>query len=100
LAYYAIASRLARIARQLRPIHLLHLANGHLDSPALALAFSGQVRHKTLIDSLFLDEGFGTLDASCKIIGVINHVEGMKERIPAQIRLEKGGGVGYSRLSI
>jgi len=24
----------------------------------------------------------------------------MKERIPAQIRVEKGGGVGYSRLRI
>ena len=81
----------------------------------MALALSDLVSHKTSIDSLFLDEGFGTLDAdtldialnaldtlnaSGKMIGVISHVEGMKERIPAQIRVEKGGGVGYSRLSI
>ncbi len=83
-----------------------------LVSLALALALSDLVSHKTSIDSLFLDEGFGTLDAdtleialnaldalnaSGKMIGVISHVEGMKERIPAQIRVEKGGG-GYSRL--
>jgi len=84
-----------------------------LVSLALALALSDLVSHKTSIDSLFLDEGFGTLDAdtleialdaldtlnaSGKMIGVISHVEGMKERIPAQIRVEKGGGIGYSRL--
>lgn len=86
-----------------------------LVSLALALALSDLVSHKTSIDSLFLDEGFGTLDAetldialdaldtlnaSGKMIGVISHVEGMKERIPVQIRVEKGGGVGYSRLRI
>ncbi|WP_341742999.1 AAA family ATPase [Azonexus hydrophilus] len=86
-----------------------------LVSLALALALSDLVSHKTSIDSLFLDEGFGTLDAdtleialnaldtlnaSGKMIGVISHVDGMKERIPAQIRVEKGGGVGYSRLCL
>ncbi len=86
-----------------------------LVSLAPALALSDLVSHKTSIDSLFLDEGFDTLDAdtleialntldtlnaSGKMIGVISHVEGMKERIPAQIRVEKGGGVGYSRLSL
>jgi exonuclease SbcC len=86
-----------------------------LVSLALALALSDLVSHKTSIDSLFLDEGFGTLDAdtldialnaldtlnaSGKMIGVISHVEGMKERIPAQIRVEKGGGVGYSRIVV
>lgn len=84
-----------------------------LVSLALALALSDLVSHKTSIDSLFLDEGFGmldaetleialnaldTLNASGKMIGVISHVEGMKDRIPAQIRVEKGGGVGYSQL--
>jgi len=86
-----------------------------LVSLALALALSDLVSHKTSIDSLFLDEGFGTLDgdtlevaldaldslnASGKMIGIISHVEGLKERIPAQIRVTKGGGIGYSRLSI
>ena len=85
-----------------------------LVSLALALALSDLVSHKTSIDSLFLDEGFGTLDgdtldialdaldtlnSSGKMIGIISHVEGLKERIPAQIRVDKGGGVGHSRLS-
>ena len=84
-----------------------------LVSLALALALSDLVSNKTSIDSLFLDEGFGTLDgdtldialtaldtlnASGKMIGVISHVESLKERIPAQIRVEKGGGIGHSKL--
>ncbi|WP_159917489.1 AAA family ATPase [Pantoea sp. 18069] len=86
-----------------------------LVSLALALALSDLVSRKTSIDSLFLDEGFGTLDAdtlevaltaldalnaSGKMIGIISHVDALKQRIPAQIRVEKGGGVGYSRLVI
>ena len=82
-------------------------------SLSLALALSDLVSHKTRIDSLFLDEGFGTLDsetldtaldaldtlnASGKIIGVISHVEAMKERIPVQIKVKKINGLGYSRL--
>ncbi|ROS04729.1 exonuclease SbcC [Sinobacterium caligoides] len=85
-----------------------------LVSLALALALSDLVCHRTRIDSLFLDEGFGTLDAetldialdaldnlnaSGKMIGVISHVEALKERIPVQIKLRKGGGLGYSRLA-
>ncbi|AOJ07564.1 AAA family ATPase [Burkholderia mayonis] len=86
-----------------------------LVSLALALALSDLVSHKTSIDSLFLDEGFGTLDgdtleialnaldalnASGKMIGVISHVDGLKDRIATQIRVEKGGGIGHSRLVI
>lgn len=86
-----------------------------LVSLALALALSDLVSHKVSIDSLFLDEGFGTLDgdtleaalsaldalnASGKMIGIISHVEALKERIPTQIHVEKGGGVGHSRLRI
>jgi len=86
-----------------------------LVSLALALALSDLVSHKTSIDSLFLDEGFGTLDAdtleialnaldtlnaSGKMIGVISHVEGLKERIAAQIVVEKGSGIGHSQLSV
>ena len=73
------------------------------------------MNNKTSIDSLFLDEGFGSLDgdtleitltaldslnASGKMIGIISHVEAMKDRISAQIRVEKGGGIGHSRLVI
>ncbi|MCE4934295.1 AAA family ATPase [Aliivibrio fischeri] len=84
-----------------------------LVSLALALALSDLVSHKTSIDSLFLDEGFGTLDsetldmaldaldnlnASGKMIGVISHIEAMKERIPVQIKVTKRSGLGVSEL--
>ena len=84
-----------------------------LVSLALALALSDLVSHKTSIDSLFLDEGFGTLDgetlevaldaldalnASGKMIGVISHVEALKERIPVQLKVHKSVGLGYSAL--
>lgn len=84
-----------------------------LVSLALALALSDLVSHKTSIDSLFLDEGFGTLDsetldialnaldslnASGKMIGVISHIEAMKERIPVQILVKKMNGLGVSKL--
>ena len=84
-----------------------------LVSLALALALSELVSQKTRIDSLFLDEGFGTLDnetlemallaldnlnAEGKTIGIISHVEALKERIPVQIKVRKGAGMGYSTL--
>lgn len=98
-----------------RDTRTLSGGEGFLVSLALALALSDLVSHKHSIDSLFLDEGFGSLDAdtleialtaldtlhaSGKMIGVISHVEAMQERIPAQIRVEKGGGLGHSRLVI
>ena len=86
-----------------------------LVSLALALALADLVSHKTSIDSLFLDEGFGTLDAdsldlalaaldslnaSGKSIGIISHVAGLKERIPVQIEVRKNGGIGHSQLQV
>lgn len=86
------------------------LSGGESFLVSLALASSDLVSYKTSIDSLFLDEGFGTLDAqtldialdalnaSGKMIGVISHVEAMKERIPVQIKVSKINGLGISRL--
>ncbi|MDC7706902.1 AAA family ATPase [Vogesella indigofera] len=86
-----------------------------LVSLALALALSDLVSHKTSIDSLFLDEGFGTLDGDTlevaldaldainstgKSIGVISHVAGMQERIAVQIAIRKASGLGASRIEI
>lgn len=100
-------------ADAVRDTRTLSGGESFLVSLALALALSDLVSHKTRIDSLFLDEGFGTLDsetldtaldaldalnASGKIIGVISHVEAMKERIPVQIKVKKINGLGYSRL--
>ena len=84
-----------------------------LVSLALALALSDLVSYKTSIDSLFLDEGFGTLDsdtldialnaldnlnASGKMIGVISHVEALKERVPVQLKVTKHSGLGVSEM--
>jgi exonuclease SbcC len=100
-------------ADALRDTRTLSGGESFLVSLALALALSDLVSHKTSIDSLFLDEGFGTLDAetldtaldaldslnaSGKTIGVISHVEAMKDRIPVQIKVKKVNGLGVSRL--
>jgi exonuclease SbcC len=97
-----------------RDTRTLSGGEGFLVSLALALALSDLVSHKTQIESLFLDEGFGTLDnetldtaldaldslnASGKMIGVISHVEAMKERIPVQIKVQKLNGLGTSCLA-
>jgi exonuclease SbcC len=86
-----------------------------LVSLALALGLSDLVSRNVKLESLFIDEGFGTLDPltldvalntlerlqaeSDKTIGIISHVEALKERIPTQIRLKKGAN-GYSQLEI
>ena len=59
------------------------------------------------VDSLFLDEGFGTLDEDSlemaldtlsslqedgKLIGVISHISSLKERITTQIKVSPVGG--------
>lgn len=96
-----------------RDISTLSGGESFLVSLALALALSDLVSNRTSIDSIFLDEGFGTLDAetldialnaldnlnaSGKTIGVISHVEAMKERIPVQIKVQKNTGLGISEL--
>ncbi|GAW97023.1 AAA family ATPase [Colwellia marinimaniae] len=96
-----------------RDIKTLSGGESFLISLALALALSDLVSNKTSIDSLFLDEGFGTLDnntlevaldaldnlnASGKMIGVISHVEALKERIGVQIKVRKLSGLGISSL--
>jgi len=101
-------------ADAVRDTRTLSGGESFLVSLALALALSDLVSHKTRIDSLFLDEGFGTLDAETldialdaldalnatgKTIGVISHVEAMKERIPVQIKVKKINGLGVSRLA-
>ncbi|TMM41912.1 AAA family ATPase [Colwellia ponticola] len=96
-----------------RDIKTLSGGESFLISLALALALSDLVSNKTSIDSLFLDEGFGTLDnntlevaldaldnlnASGKMIGVISHVDALKERIGVQIKVRKLSGLGISSL--
>ncbi|HCD37042.1 MAG TPA: chromosome segregation protein SMC [Chlorobium sp.] len=77
-------------------------------SLTLALGLSKMASRKVRVDSLFLDEGFGTLDEETletaletlsglqqdgKLIGVISHVPALKERISTRIAiLPQSGG--------
>lgn len=84
-----------------------------LISLALALGLSQMVSENIQMDSLFLDEGFGTLDEETlemamdalsslrqegKLIGVISHVQELKERLTTQIIVTPTSG-GKSVLS-
>lgn len=86
---------------------------GFIISLALALGLSQMASHNIRVDSLFLDEGFGTLDEESldialdtltslqqegKLIGIISHVQALKERILTQIKVEKLSG-GFSQIS-
>lgn len=100
-------------ADAVRDTRTLSGGESFLVSLALALALSDLVSNKTRIDSLFLDEGFGTLDADTldsaldaldnlnatgKTIGIISHVEAIKARISTQIKVKKVNGLGVSQL--
>jgi exonuclease SbcC len=76
-------------------------------SLALALGLSTIASQKMQVDSLFLDEGFGTLDEQTletalaalsslrskgKLVGVISHVGALAERIPTQIAVIPSSG--------
>ncbi|MFA7553018.1 MAG: AAA family ATPase [Spongiibacteraceae bacterium] len=82
-------------------------------SLALALGLSNMASKNVRVDSLFLDEGFGTLDEEAldtaletlsglqqegKLIGVISHVALLKERISTQIEVTPLNG-GRSQIS-
>ena len=97
-----------------RPMASLSGGETFLASLALALGLSDIAGRKVRIESLFIDEGFGTLDADSldlaiaaletlrqdhKTVGVISHVELLKERIATQIRVEKQSG-GMSVLRV
>ncbi|MGX5690126.1 AAA family ATPase [Arcticibacter tournemirensis] len=97
-----------------RPMATLSGGESFLVSLALALGLSDLASRKVQINSLFIDEGFGTLDsdtldvaisalenlqASGKTIGIISHVEALKERIGTQIQVIKQPG-GSSRIKL
>lgn len=98
-----------------RGVNTLSGGESFIVSLSLALGLSSLASQKISIDSLFLDEGFGTLDSdslelalnalnqlqsSGKMVGVISHVEALKERIPLQIKVEpKGDGTSLLNLN-
>ncbi|OPY86882.1 MAG: Nuclease SbcCD subunit C [Syntrophus sp. PtaU1.Bin208] len=107
-------------AGEIRSTKNLSGGESFIASLALALGLSQMASRNVRVDSLFLDEGFGTLDDETletaletlaglrqdgKLIGVISHVPALKERIGTQIQVipESGGrshlsGPGCQRL--
>ena len=100
---------------QRRSVKTLSGGETFILSLSMALALSDLASRNVEINSLFIDEGFGTLDPetldqtldtleklqaeSSKTIGVISHVDSLKERIATQIQLTRNGQ-GYSSLII
>ncbi|MCB9228187.1 MAG: AAA family ATPase [Deltaproteobacteria bacterium] len=98
---------------EVRPIRNLSGGETFLISLALALGLSGMNSRNVRVDSLFLDEGFGTLDEDAlesalqaladlrhegKLIGVISHMDAIKERIPTRISVTPISG-GRSKIA-
>jgi DNA repair protein SbcC/Rad50 len=98
----------------IRPVINLSGGESFIVSMALALGMSEMSSGKTRIDSLFIDEGFASLDEKYleaalqtlyslgnregKLVGVISHVTALKERIDVQIEVKELSG-GRSTLS-
>ncbi len=101
------------LADQERPTDNLSGGETFIVSLALALGLAQMASNNVRIDSLFLDEGFGTLDddslekalnalsslnAQGKTVGLISHVDQIKERIPSKIVVKRSAQPGVSRL--
>lgn len=95
-------------AGEVRSTRNLSGGESFLVSLALALGLSKMASKNVRVDSLFLDEGFGTLDEEAldtalqtlaslhqegKLIGVISHIQALKDRIATQIQVSpvRGG---------
>jgi exonuclease SbcC len=100
-------------AGEIRSTKNLSGGESFIVSLTLALGLSKMASRKVRVDSLFLDEGFGTLDEEAletaletlsglqqdgKLIGIISHVSALKERISTQINITPVSG-GRSSLS-
>jgi len=94
-------------AGEIRSTKNLSGGESFIVSLSLALGLSNMASRNVRVDSLFLDEGFGTLDEDAletalealsglhqkgKLIGVISHVSALKERISTQINIRPVSG--------
>ena len=94
-------------AGEIRSTKNLSGGESFIVSLALALGLSKMASRKVRVDSLFLDEGFGTLDEAAletaldtlanlqqnnKLIGIISHVPALKERISTRINILPASG--------
>ncbi|OKJ97313.1 AAA family ATPase [Amycolatopsis sp. CB00013] len=91
----------------IRPAKTLSGGESFLASLSLALGLADVVAAETggaLLDTLFIDEGFGTLDAETldivmnildelraggRVVGLVSHVEELRQRIPTRLRVRK-----------
>ncbi|WAK03470.1 AAA family ATPase [Methylobacter sp. YRD-M1] len=102
------------MADDVRSVHSLSGGESFLVSLALALGLASLSSNKTQVESLFIDEGFGSLDpetldiaiasldtlqALGRKVGIISHVPILVERIGARVVVEKQGG-GKSRVFV
>lgn len=101
------------MANQVRPIEGLSGGETFIVSLGLALGLTSIITRKLPIDIMFIDEGFGSLDGATledvlatlnelsrdRKIGIISHLDIIKERISTQICLEKQGN-GRSKVII
>ena len=103
------------LGEERRSVRTLSGGETFIVSLALALALSDLASKNVKIESLYIDEGFGSLDPealdvaistleqlqveSNKTIGIISHVDSLKERIETQIQLEKDSS-GFSKIII
>ncbi|MFV5191273.1 AAA family ATPase [Acinetobacter courvalinii] len=99
---------------EIRSVASLSGGESFLTALAISLAIANMASGSMKIESLFIDEGFGTLDASSlhmvmnaldqlqsqgrKVI-LISHIQEMHERIPVQIQVQPVGS-GSSRIEI
>lgn len=90
-----------------RPAKTLSGGESFLASLSLALGLADVVAAETggaLLDTLFVDEGFGTLDsetldvvmgvldelrAGGRVVGLVSHVEELRQRVPTRLRVRK-----------
>jgi len=101
-------------AGEQRPVETLSGGESFLVSLSLALALSELSSGRSRLESLFLDEGFGTLDSetldaalnaleslrlSGRTIGVISHIDQLTRRIPVRIDVKRTG-VGTSTIHV
>jgi len=99
---------------EVRSVSSLSGGETFLVSLALALGLATFTTSQTPIESLFIDEGFGSLDsesldlaldalealqAQGRQVGVISHVQTLMERIAAQVQVRKCGG-GRSEVQV
>ena len=98
-------------AGEIRSTKNLSGGESFIVSLALALGLSQMASRRVRVDSLFLDEGFGTLDEDSletvldalsslreegKLIGLISHIPALTERIAVQIKVSPLGGARSS----